>query len=249
MLFLRYYLWIAPHVLLSIFLILMWYRGLHRQLPTLASYAIFGMFFFLTSLTLAFLHPFSRVAYQWVIAVGNAMNIIFVLCVIYELTKLLIFSRFSFLPALRAIFGGVLLALIFVTAAIAGTLSDVGVLSARNLFHVIDFSSGLMQVGMLLTLFILSRTLQISWRNFATGIVLGFGVSASIQLVGAALRNYFGSRSLIAVDIVEMSGFHVCVVIWLVYVLLPERTGPSGKGLGKQELESWNRELERMVRN
>lgn len=81
-----------------------------------------------------------------------------------------------------------------------------------------------MKAGVLLTLFILTHTLRISWRNWVIGIALGLGVEACFDLAGSALRDYFGNSSLITVDVVETIGFHICVVIWLVYAPFFQRT-------------------------
>src|SRR5581483_5251332 len=204
---------------------------------------------FLILCIFAFRHPFSQATYAWVSLIGNGTISILELVVIYTLADLLIFSRFSSLSWLRFVFGGSLAVLVLIAGAIAGTLADISTRTATNIFHVIDFGAGLVKAGILFTLFFMSRTLQISWRNWLTGIALGFGVSACIQLAGAALRDYFGHASLIPVDIVEMVGFHACVTIWFVYVLLPEHTDPHGRGLGKAEIASWSEELERIVQH
>jgi hypothetical protein len=41
---------------------------------------------------------------------------------------------------------------------------------------------------------------------------------------------------------------YVAVIIWLIYLICPERILEStGDGLRKTDLESWNQELQRMV--
>lgn len=246
---LRYYLFFAPEVFTAIVLVAMWSRKLQKQLPIFTAYMVFQLLWFVVVASVAFHHPFSKIAYSWVSLIGNGTVSILELGVIYILADRLVFSRFSSLPRLRVVFGGSLVTLLLAAGAISGTLSDVSARTATNLFHVIDFASGLVKAGMLFTLFLLTRTLQISWRNWLTGVALGLGVSACIDLAGASLRNYFGYRSLIPIDVVETIGFHVCVVIWLVYVFLPERAGPQGQGLEKIEIESWNQELEKIVRS
>ncbi len=249
MTFLRYYLFIAPHVLLGVFLLILFVRRLQRHIPTFTVYVITEEIVFLCALGVTLHRPFSRVAYSWVVLLGNGLTSSLVLAVIYRLADILIFSRFFSFPRLRAIFAGALAALILFAGLLSGNLSRITVPMASNILHVIDFCAGLIQAGMLLLLLGLTRVLNISWRNFEAGVALGFGVSSCILLAGAALRDHFGHGSIIAIDVLEMATFHISVLIWLIYALLPEQRPSSGGGLEKRQIESWNQELERMVRN
>jgi hypothetical protein len=113
---------------------------------------------------------------------------------------------------------------------------------------VVNFSSNLIEAGMVLALFIFARALRIPWHSWVAGVALGFGVSASINLASAALRAEWGVRAFIAVDLTQMASFHVCVVIWLVYLFLADRTPPFPDGeLKISDLELWDQELQRMI--
>jgi hypothetical protein len=140
--------------------------------------------------------------------------------------------------------------MLLLLSAVAGAmLPGISVQHVANIFQALDFTSSLLQTGLLLALFLFSRVLHIAWRNQSTGVALGFGIAASLELATAALRTYFGTSGFIAVDIVQMAAFHLSVVVWLVYVFLPERVPTfSGGGLQKSEIEFWNQELQRMVR-
>jgi hypothetical protein len=101
---------------------------------------------------------------------------------------------------------------------------------------------------MVLALFIFARALRVSWHSWVAGVALGFGVSASIDLVSAALRAQLGERAFSVVDLTQMAAFHVCVVIWLVSLFLADRTPPFPDGKVKiSDLELWDQELQRMV--
>jgi hypothetical protein len=113
---------------------------------------------------------------------------------------------------------------------------------------MIDFSSNLIEAGLVLALFVFARALRVSWHSWVAGVALGFGVSASIDLVGAAARAEWGEPAFGAADLTQMAGFHLCVLVWLVSVFLAERTSrfPDEK-LKISNLELWDQELQRMV--
>jgi hypothetical protein len=248
MFFTRYYLWVAPHILLGIYLFCLLRRRMQRQLPIFIIYLVFELIQFLALFTI-FLHsPFEAAIYKWTLVVGAGVGSVLELGVIYELANELLSSRSSVRsvsrPALR-----VVLALLVLGAAVgSGAFSGISVQRATNVFEMIDFSSNLIEAGMVLALFIFARALRVSWHSWVAGVVLGFGMSASISLISAALRAGWGDRAFIAADLTQMAAFHLCVVIWLVYLFVADRTSPfPDEKLKLSDLELWDRELQRMV--
>lgn len=243
-----YYLWIAPHILLGIFLICLLCRRLQRKLPIFVAYVVFELVQFILLFTI-FLHsPFPAAIYKWTLVVGEGISSILELGVIYELANELLLSRSSFGSVLRPALQ-IILGLLLLGAAIgSSTFSGISVQRVTNIFEMINFSSNLVEAGMVLSLFIFARALRVSWRSWVAGVALGFGVSASIDLVSAAMRAEWGKRAFIAVDLTQMAGFHVCVVIWLVSLFLADRTLPFPDSKVKiSDLELWDQELQRMV--
>jgi hypothetical protein len=116
-----------------------------------------------------------------------------------------------------------------------------------NIFSVLDFSTGVLQVGLLLVLFLFSRILRVSWRSLPVGIAVGLGILGCVQISTAPLFSIFTHRYAV-IDVVRMAAFHVCVLVWLGYLIFPG-SEPKFKGKPPQEteLESWNQELQRMV--
>ena len=248
MFFASYYLWIAPHLLLAVFLICLMRRGVHRQLPVFVAYVVFELVQFLTLFIIFRHHPFPVATYRWVLVFGKGIIAILGLGVIYELANELLLSRSSLASILRPILRATLAALMLVAAIASGDLSDISLQRVANIFEVLNFSSSLILVGMVLALFVFARALRVSWRSWVAGVALGFGISASIDLSSEAFRSALGKRAFIAVDITQMAAFHVCVVIWLISLFLSAPT-PSfaDTKLQASDLELWDQELQRMV--
>jgi hypothetical protein len=248
MFFASYYLWVAPHLLLAVFLIFLIRRGLQGRLPVFLAYVIFELVQFLTLFAIFRHDPFPVAIYQWVLVFGRGINSILGLGVIYELANELLLSRSSLASILRPILRGSLAALVLVAAVVSGSLSDLSLQRVVNIFEMLDFSWSLIFVGMLLALFVFARALRISLRSWVAGVALGFGISASIDLASAAFRAGLGKSAFIAVDITQMAAFHVCVIIWLISLFLSGRTPSFADAKMKAaDLELWDEEMQRMV--
>jgi hypothetical protein len=249
MLFLRYYLWVVPHLLLGILLPLAWRRGWHKRLPIFFAFLVFTVVDFLVLFALSRLvGPSSIEVYRWALVLGLAVGSLLQLAVLFELARELLLSRTLLASTLRPLLTWTLGGLVLVAAAVSASFAAIGLQRTTRIFQVVDFSSSLIQVGLLLVLLLFSRALQISWRSWATGVAVGFGISACVNLATAALRSGLGKSAVIAVDITQMSALHVSVVVWLIYVFLPDRTPAfSGRGFGESDIHLWDHELQRMT--
>lgn len=238
-----------PHVLQGFVLLILLRKRLHQQLPLFCVFTVFEILRFVLLFTVSRLVTDSTIGvYLWFVTCTGAIDAALQLAVLYELTQTLIFSRTSLGSMLRRVFMWTSAGLVLAAAATSGSLHDITRAKIGNGFEILDFSTGLVQVGILVALFLFSRVLRISWRGRATGVALGFGVSACIELATAALRAGLGRSAFIALDITQMSAFHVSVVIWLVYLLLPDQAPAfAGRGFEKSDIQLWDKELQRMT--
>ena len=77
---------------------------------------------------------------------------------------------------------------------------------------------------------------------------MGLGTYASVQMATSAVLLYVGSTTNRLPNFITMAAYHCCVLIWLWYLIVPERKPkyPS-KALPEYDLEIWNQELQRML--
>jgi hypothetical protein len=246
-----YYLWIAPHILLGIYLWLFLRRGNRKQFPFFVTYMLSESVYFLASFvaTLAVLGDpaHSLHVYRLILVWGLGITSLLSFTVIYELVNQMILSRSTLAKTLQPIMrwsAAVLVLLIAIASAHLGVTVE----RMMKVFEVLDFSTSALQVGLLLVLFVFSRVLRISWRSLPFGIAVGLGILGCVELSTAPLFAVFTHRYVV-IDEVRMAGFHVCVLVWLGYLVFSEHR-PRFKGTPPQEseLESWNQELQRMAR-
>jgi len=253
MLLLHRYLWIAPHLLLWLCLALFLRRGHQREYPILAGYMAVGSALFLATAATNLLvtrHLISLNSFQWTAVIGTGVLSIFEVAVVYELAETLVLSRALVGPVLRRLLRWSAGSLLLVGAVGSALLAQPGFRRAIAAFQTLDFSANLMGVGLLLVLLVFARALQISWRSLPAGIALGLAVSASTEIAAAALLSSTGDSHYLGIDSMRLVGFHICVIIWLIYIMLPDdrRSVYIGKRLNISDLEIWKEQMEKMGR-
>jgi len=248
-----FYFFIAPNVLLAIAMGLFLRRGGRTRYVFFFSSMLFQLGYFLAAIV-AYLYALSdpvrlTYVYQWVVTSGLAIGTIFELGVLYELCDKLFLSGLHFWADLRKAFSWIAALLLLSASVISALLARLELARAMAVFQTLDFSANLLKIGLLLTLLLFTRVLGISWRSLPVGIALGFGISAVAEVAASALMSQPGQRGHFTVDLIRMAAFHVCVLVWLVYILLPEKKKDFDEtGLRPSELESHIQELQRMVR-
>ena len=248
MFFLLQALWVSSYLTVALCAAAIFWRNRQTQLPIFTGYLLLLVLQFCVLFTIAHRNPFPQETYHWAESVCQIIGTLWTLGVIYELMSKLLLSRRVIVGFSRGILQIVLGLLVLASVAGAGSLSDWSVHRISNISDRLDFCSNLILTGMFLTMAILQRSLRLSWRNWITGIAVGFGTSAPVSLAAAALRAGFGKQALMTTDIFNMAGFQACALIWLIYLMLPDRpVSPTPGGLQQRELERWSEELERIV--
>lgn len=247
---LAYYLWIAPKMLLAVLAFLMFRRGLHRQFPMFFLYALFQLVqsAILWAAHLHAGHPNFDETYTRLFSGGTVVSSALRFGVIYEVFR----QVFRNYPALtetgKMLFRGVTVVLLVVGVGFAALIPGKSVNLLMLATTTLDRTVSLLQLGLLLSLFIFSRYFALSLRGHAFGIALGLGTYASVQLATSAVLLYVGSTTNPLPNFITMATYHCCVLIWMFYLLLPERTAYfTRRELPKQDLDVWNQELQRLL--
>ncbi len=104
------------------------------------------------------------------------------------------------------------------------------------------------QVGLLIFLFTLSRSLGLSWRSYSFGIALGYGVYACIDLVLTAIRLEYGQTAIPLQSLFNMLGYGTACGIWVWYVLQTEQVAQPVRVIPYNDIAKWNEKLEELLK-
>jgi hypothetical protein len=108
----------------------------------------------------------------------------------------------------------------------------------------------MVQCGLLLSLLLFSYFLGLTWRRPAIGITLGLGILTSIDLATSALRAEFTSAATRELLNLMVTGSALaCVSIWIGYLLVPEPNPAPVTVVSSDEVETWNKVLQRLARH
>jgi len=113
---------------------------------------------------------------------------------------------------------------------------------------VTDRSVRVIQLGLTLTLFAITKYLHLRWRNYLFGIALGFGFYALMDLVALVVRMTYGKPVTVVVNVLIGTAYCAAVVIWTAYVLQPEAAKIPIVSLPSHELEKWDETLQQILK-
>jgi hypothetical protein len=243
-----HYLWLGPQVLQLALAVFLWLRGMHRLFPFFLIYLAFGAIEQFILYGMDVLPSVSAETYWSACWAGAIIEQVFVVGVIGELCFHLLRSRPAIAKLGSRLISGTGAALVLLAAALAAYASAFHQQpSPASRIYVLMQSSYIVESGLALFLFLFAAHFKLIWNPRAFGIVLGFGIVWCEHLAAWALV-VSGSLLDKRLDFLNMVTYHVCVLIWFYYLLVPEKVATtSAVSLPENSLDIWNRELERLL--
>lgn len=252
MVFIHLCAWIVSQVLLWSCALLLFCKRIQRQNPVFAAYVVAQSLLLLTSdmASIGLVHRLiSLDFFQWIAFAGVGTLAALEITLLYELANGLLLSRASLSSTVRALMRSAAAVLLLTAAGTAALLGKPGLGRVMAAFQTLDFSSNVIAFGLLIVLLIFTRALQISWRTLPAGIALGLAITGCAEITGSALLSHATRAQHTEIDSFQLVGFCGCVVIWLVYMLLPdEQARYSGERLKLEELKNWDEQMQQIRR-
>ena|SRR5579871_2803078 len=234
-------------LLMSVVLTVMVQRKLYLELPWFFIYVAYHIFQSAVELTLLWLHV-STAVYFYGYYLMQAVSFALSFAVIYEVFA----SVFRPYEALRLVGGRTFLTSIAALAIVGLILFRFGPGDqSYKLVRSIDLvqrSLRVVQLGLLLLLFVLSRSLALNWKSQSFGIALGYGIFASVELVILALKIEYPVSPLRLLSLINSIAFGVAQIIWSWYILRAREVAQPVPMIPRDDLEKWNEKLEELLK-
>ena len=115
--------------------------------------------------------------------------------------------------------------------------------------HVLQQTLYMIECGLILFLFLFTAAFRLTWDRATLAIALGRGISSSVHLATwAVMANGGLPQRRYLLDFLNMATYQICVLLWFYYLLLPQKIATtSAVSLPENNLDIWNRELERLL--
>jgi hypothetical protein len=243
-------LWISPHALLGIVAAIIWKRRLYHEFPCFFAYALYEIAKFVLMFALYSVPSVTGEQYACAYSATLLLSIALRFGVIEEVSRdLFRESQFLKAAAARSLLWvkGLLLVVGVLLAVYAPGDNSVRLTAGLS---VVNRGVAMVQCGLLLSLLLFSRFLGLSWRRHAFGIALGLGILASVDLAVYAVHAEFTSeRWTEFLNFLTTGTYLVCVSIWIAYLLAPELKPVSLTVIPNDEVETWNSELQQLLKH
>jgi hypothetical protein len=248
--FLWHYLWVAPNLLLLVLAVFLWRRGIVRQFPAFLAFAILGSVGQLVVYAAAILPSVAPAMFWRVFWVDLVLEGILKFALIAEIFALTFGAYASLAQLGKTFIRGTGIVLVFAAAVAAAYAPKSEVFGIVSGAFLLEQTTYLIECGLLVVIFLFSAYFHLSWPRRVLGIAVGLSVSACVHLATWALIDNSGllHSTRIVLTFVNMAAYHACVLIWFYYLLVPHKVATkSAVPLPENNLDVWNRELERLV--
>jgi len=246
---LLYYLWIAPHAVLAVVAVLLLTRRLYTRFPVFFLYTWNEIVEFVLLFAITVIGHNQGALYARVFLITFVISTALRFGVLQEIFNNVFrehgqvdaLARVSLRWTTGLLLAGAVLCAIFASGQTADNLTAGLAWVGRGV--------AIIQCGLVLFLLLFSRLFGLSLQSYVFGIALGFGILSTVDLANWALHTRELTESMAsALDLLPTGGYHVAVLIWLGYLVVPAREilRPSDVRVG--DVGQWNQELERFLR-
>jgi hypothetical protein len=250
--FLWHYLWVAPNALLLVLAVLLWRRTLHKHYPVFLVFCVVTGVEQIALYVAGILPSVSPITWWYMLWAGLLVEALIKFCLIGEIFGA-VFGLYPSLAGLAKLLisgvGVILLLLATVAAAYTPRKNIYWIVSGA---HVLEQTIYMIECGLIVFLLIFTTYFKLRWTRSSFGIALGLGISACVHLAtwalmaGADVSAYYGNL----LNFLNMVTYHVCVLIWLYYFLVPQKhVSTSVVPVPENNLAIWNHELERLLQS
>ena len=241
----KFYLWVAPHVLLAGVAAVMLRSRRYREFPVFFSYLLFEILQFCILFLMDRLE-WQVSSYKEVDLLGRAGSIAFRFGMIQEMLEASVARcaplRQTIARMLRCAAAVLaLLALVFIGSVYSWSFREMIVPA-----YAIDQTLNILQCGLLAFVFLWHRFLGLKMRDFVVGIALGIGLVAGLEPLLHALKD-FRALDPHVVDLLRMGAYHVSVLIWLYFAIVQEAFPSDSAVVSFPDARKWAVELGRFL--
>jgi len=234
--------WIGSIVLQVLLAMVVSTKRAWQSYPAFSGY----VFFSVVEAAVISVVPHSGMGYFYTFWICEAIGIVLGLAVVREIFT----NLFSPHPALRKLatvtFRVAVVALILLACAVFYAESGNARGFARGIM-LAEEAARIVELGEIMFLFLSSSAFGLHWRQNEFGIALGLGTCAAVELFNVTLITHVSKETAQIFSLVRSLSFNFSLLIWLGYLLVPERTTSNAEIPKQDQLEQWNQAVMELI--
>jgi hypothetical protein len=234
--------WIAGMGLQGMLAVVLLSKTAWKRYPFFTGYSLFN---FIVTVSFYFLQHQPKLFFYsyWI---QETVTIVLGFGVFYEIFQHLFSSHKALLKLASLIFRWTVVVLFCVGLVVVLAQSpSAGSLSKTVL--LLEEGMRIVEVGLLMFLFGASAAFGLHWKQAEFGIALGLGLFVAVELTAVALRSQIGLQGWQVLNIVRILSFDLSLLVWLGYLLVPERVPGSADVPKRAQLEQWNQAVMELI--
>jgi len=235
--------WYAGIALLAILAVTLGLKRMWEKFPFFTAYV--AVVLLQATVTLSLQRNYQ--AYMYAHGAFESVGMLLGLCVAYEVFKN-IFAPYAALRGLaNTVFQITIVVLTIVGCIVMYTHSPVAGSRFNAAFLVVEEGVRIVEVGVLISLFAFSGAFGLHWRQNIFGIALGLAVFATVELTAITLRAHMGPNISQIMGLARSFSYDFSLLVWLGYLLAPERVTSTVVAPEKGQLEQWNQAVKELI--
>jgi hypothetical protein len=217
-------------------------KRIWQKYPTFSIYVFFSLF----EAAVTYAVRGRPIVYFKIYWICEAIGVVLGLAVVREIFTNVFLPH----PALRK-----LATMIFRVAVVALVILALGMIyvqseDARGVVKGVLLAAEaarLVEVGLIMFLFLSSSVFGLHWRQNVFGIALGLGMFAAVELINVTLIGHVSPTTVIAFHLARGISFCGSLLMWLGYLLAPERATSNAEIPKRAQLEQWNEAVMELI--
>lgn len=235
-------LWLAGLALQAVLLLVIVVKKLWRSFPI---FAVYSAVTFAESLA-GYGIPRHSPAYFYLYVIGETASLLLGVAVVYEIFKHLFAPHAALRNVATRVFRVVVILLAVLGGAVIAAHAPIG--KGAMMFGLlrVEEAARILEVGLIMVLFLCSSAFGLHWRQPVFGIGLGLGTLTTFKLISLAMVPYVASLGD-ALNLTVVLSLDISFLIWIGYLLVPERAAAHSEVPQHAQLEQWNRAMMELI--
>jgi len=240
--------WLAQLVCQAALAVVLAMKRVWKEFPVFTAYSVWNLSGGLARYVLYnyFLSQNAKL-YFYLFWIGEGISVLLGIAVVYEVFRHL----FSLQSALRKVAGISFVVTVTFLFVLGGSVfygpGPVGLQHLGSGILLAEEGARILEVGLLMFLFLFAGAFGLHWRQPVFGIGMGLGIFTAVELVNMVLRSRLGAGATDVLNVVRMLAYNSSLIVWLGYLLAPERATSAAAVPDRAQLEQWNQAIMELI--